>query len=298
MRFPLALRATGTEIRTFLQDVFRAPDPYSPFGPLEKVLDQTIARPLPDDLRPPEREYLILFTARSGSSHLTDLLTSSGVGDPREWLNPQFLADQAEFFGAGSFEDYFASMRGRYSPNGVFGHEMTLAFYKDFSREVRLEDHFDFKAPTIFLYRENIVEQAISLMFASYRNIYHDTGGLEAGVLSRVPYDVRVISRLVRLIAGQERGSLAFVDRQGMPVRYLSYEALVADEPARVVRAICDHVGAEPELATLTSSHRKLGNQMNLDYAERFARDQRRFLETVSLKRRALLQRAAEAPLI
>ena len=267
-------------------------------GPLQRRLDRMRSEPLAPEGTKPEREYLILFTARSGSSHLTQLLASAGVGDPREWLNPRFLAGQAEFLGARSFEDYFAAMRARFSPNGVFGHEMTMGFHQDFSREVRLEDHFDFGAPTIFLYREDIVQQAVSLTFASHRNVFHNTGGLGPGDLGPVPYSVRKIRHSLLLLAGQERQSLAFLDRHAAPVRYLSYEALVRNDPRRVVRAISDHVGAKPDLAALSSDHRKLGDQTNLEHAERFARDQGRLLASVFRRRRRLLQRAMQSPLI
>src|SRR5262249_1025712 len=122
-------------------------------GPLAKILASTPARADRPPLQKPEREFFVLFTARTGSSHLAELLTAAGVGDVREWLNPAFIEAQAKYFGAASFADYFAGMRS-ICPKGVFGQKMTIWFHEAFSREARLEDHFDFSAPCVLLFRE------------------------------------------------------------------------------------------------------------------------------------------------
>ena len=267
-------------------------------GPLQRVLDGVPVKPRPDDLVPPQREFVILFTPRSGSSHLAQALASAGLADPREWLHPDFLAERAELFGTNSFEDYLGAVRALCSRDGVFGHKMAMTFYDRFSSEARLEDHFDFGAPAIVLYRQDIVQQAVSLALAEQRDFWHDTGGGAPPRPWPAAYDPGAISRSLDWIADQERLTDEFVARKGMPVRYLSYEVLASSPLAVVVEAISDHVGAPADGDAASSDYRKLGGAANVEYAARFVRENPARVRSISARRARFLRRAAEAPLL
>lgn len=246
--------------------------------------------------RQPDREFLILFVARTGSSHLAELLTSTGVGDVREWLNPAFREGQAKYFRTTNLPDYFAAIRSA-CPNGVFGQKMTIWFYEEFSREVRLEDHFNFAVPSVFLFRENIVEQAVSLCLAAGRNVFHNTGTLPAQ-LPDVAYNAADIRQCIESFANEELRLRAFVEQHGTIARYLSYEQMIAADPRRVVAAVGKLIGYEPDLSKVKSAHRKLGDDANGAYAQRFVEEHRDYVEAVGRRRRWLIDGAKAAPLI
>lgn len=249
----------------------------------------------------PQKDFIILFLARTGSSHLTDLLTSAGIGDPREWLNPGFIGGdngQASAFGARTFDEYFTRMRSRFSPGGVFGHEMTIDFYDDWSAETRLEDWFPFSVPAVFLFRDNIVEQAVSVYFAVVRKLYHRTSDTGFDNLATVPYDEMEIRNCIETFVRQEERLLAFAGDKGMQPRFITYEALTQTDGRDVVSAIGQWVGVTPTLEAVTSPHRKLGNACNLDYASTFIAANRAYCRELRTRRRPLFDAMARAPLL
>lgn len=224
-------------------------------------------------LATPSKEYTIFFTARSGSTYLTDLLESVRLGDPREWLNPGFVKDQAHYFGSGNFRDYFLRMRSDFSPGGIFGHEMTLWFYQYFSKEVRLEDYFNLAGPSVFLFRENIVEQAVSLFLAVGRGVFHRTSETGDLALPEVPYDAAEIERYVKMFADEENAWGAMFERQGWTPRYLSYERMTTQSPAAVAEAFGRLLDSPVDVSVIRLGQQKVGNSVNRDYAERFERE-------------------------
>lgn len=270
-------------------------------GPLATLLAATARHVVDEPVRAPDKDFIVLFLARTGSSHLTDLLTSGGVGAPREWLNPGFIGGddgQASAFGARTFKEYFSRMRSRFSPGGVFGHEMTIDFYDDWSREVRLEDWFPFTVPAVFLFRDNIVEQAISVYFAVVRKLYHRTAETGFDKLPPVPYDEAEIRNCINTFVSQELRLLAFAADKGMQPRFITYEALTQADPKAVVTAVADLVGVTPKLGAVTSPHRKLGDDRNLDYASRFIAANRAFCRELRIRRKPVFDALAAAPLL
>jgi len=201
---------------------------------------------------------------------MAELLTSARVGDVREWLNPAFLEGQARYFGASTLAEYFSRIRSA-CPDGVFGQKMTIWFYEAFAREVRLEDHFDFSAPCVVLFRENIVEQAVSLCFAANRNVFH---GKDAAVaLADVAYNAADIRQCIEGFVGEEERLRSFVEQHRSRVRYLSYEQLACAPTELVLEAIGRLVGVQPALDSASSAHRKLGDDANRAQAQRFVEE-------------------------
>ncbi len=266
-------------------------------GPLLRLLEANTKRIDQRPTRAPERELVILFTARTGSSHLAELLTSAGVGDVREWLHPAFLQGQAEYFGAYTFEQYFQRMRS-VCPGGVFGHKMTIWFYEAFSREVRLEDYFSFTGPSVVLFRERLVEQAVSLYLANQRKLFHDTGGPEAKNLATVAYDAMEIMQGAETLCLEEERLKNFIERQGMSPRYVSYEEFTAADPARVIESVASLVGVKAKIDAAKSRHSKLRDRDNVAHAERFVTENSAYCASLHTRRRWLFDAARISPLL
>jgi hypothetical protein len=77
-------------------------------------------------LTPAERCYLIVFTARSGSTWLTSLLSGTNqLGFPEEYLNPQFIYNVCSAMNSRTQANLLGMLiRRRKTANGVFGMEV------------------------------------------------------------------------------------------------------------------------------------------------------------------------------
>ncbi len=265
-------------------------------GPLRQILEFNATRIRQTSVERPAREFILWFTARSGSSHLAELLTSAQVGDVREWLNPAFMERQADFFGATTFGDYFQRIRS-HCPKGTFGQKLTIAFYEAFAGEVRLEDHFDFAAPSILLYREDLVEQALSLSLANRRKVFHQTSE-SAQALPSAAYDPSDLMRCAEALHAEEQRLHSCVQRHRASPRYVSYEQFVAADPRRVVAAAAQLVGVAPELARMQSRHRKLDDPEHRAQLQRFVAEHPEFCDSLWNRRSRLLDAARASPLL
>jgi len=271
--------------------------PEAAIGPLQKILDANPNRIPQRALRTPAKEFFILFTARTGSSHLAELLTSARVGDVREWLNPAFVEGQARYFGASTLAEYFSRIRSA-CPDGVFGQKMTIWFYEAFSRETQLEEHFDFAAPCVFLFRESLVDQAVSLRLAQQRNVFHRREDVELGPLSPVDYDATAIMQIAEALLQEESRLRAFMQAHGTQPRYLSYERLISADPAAIVDAVARMIDVKPARQSIRSRHRKLGDVVNIEHVRRFTQEQPQFCENLQQRRQWLIAAAQRSPLV
>jgi LPS sulfotransferase NodH len=266
-------------------------------GPLQQILDANPNRIADRPTRKPDKEFLILFTARTASSHLAELLTSARVGDVREWLNPEFVRGQADGLRAGNLAEYLLRIRS-HCPEGVFGQKMTIAFYEAFSREVRLEDFFNFGAPTVLLFRDNIIEQAVSLYLANQRKHFHKLADVETLDLGPISYDASEISRYAEALCREEERLKSFIDDKASQPRFLDYEALVDADPTTFVRAVADMVSIAPALDRMKSRHLKLGNADNEAMAERFIEENLIFCDGLHARRHWLFEGLEQHPLL
>jgi LPS sulfotransferase NodH len=151
--------------------------------------------------------YLILFTARSGSSWLTQALTRK-LGTPEEYINPAFVRQVAEVVGANDRRSFIRGVQGRTHTSGVFGIEATSEHIARFGEE----QFFSLLTPNIVvfhLHRWNLVQQAISLFRATETGHYHSPQGVTP---DNPPYDGDKIRHWLNYIATQGP------QRQGFPM--------------------------------------------------------------------------------
>jgi LPS sulfotransferase NodH len=75
------------------------------------------------------KNYIILFTPRSGSSWLTELITDRTIlGRPSEWFNPDLMQSAMNGFYRKSenIYEYCSALQDRHkSAEGIFGAELT-----------------------------------------------------------------------------------------------------------------------------------------------------------------------------
>jgi LPS sulfotransferase NodH len=245
----------------------------------------------------PAVRYVIFFTPRSGSSRLTDLIErAGGCGIPGEYFNPNLIMQAATSLGAQGLEDYIDLLMRRRNTNGVFGCEVTsIHMYRTFYGD---KNFFKLYQPTssVFLIRENIVEQAVSLSRMAQTGIAHSKSSLTP-TKDKIEFHYRpdqIRSSLNRLLSMEKQLERTFRIRNIEPLR-LSYETLASVSPDKFIPVIAHHVAATCEqLNGLESEHRKVGDEQSLEYAHRFRSESGSLLETVNSQRAATLSALAQ----
>ena len=119
--------------------------------------------------------YVICMTARSGSTMLCSLLKKTNLlGLPDEYINPRGVMQlYLKRFPSENIFDYFDKLRrNQISPNGVFGMKTNLP---DFRVLINNSLVGKLLKPVKFIYldRNDIILQAISVYLASKTGIWH-----------------------------------------------------------------------------------------------------------------------------
>lgn len=269
----------------------------SPFEDMDKAFDLVEAETRLPDRPEPVHEYIIWFTARSGSSWLTDVMEQGGLGVPREWLNPRNFEPHVKAFGSRSWDHFFTMMRRRWSRNGIFGQEITAGFYKVFSDYVDLSQYFNLRAPSMMLFREDIVLQAISLFFATESGTFHSVS--EDGKKQLPDYDSGKIEHWIRHLHGQENVLRALFDELGNGPKYASYETLLPQGPSVAIKAVADMIGIAPPVSVEAQPrHSKIGRKLNDEYRDRFIAENTDFMNRVNSRRDWLFKGLEANPLL
>lgn len=242
------------------------------------------------EYKAPAKRYAMLFTPRSGSSLLTDLVTALGVlGRPTEWFNPDLVLRTRNGLpgGALTLRDYIrALLTLRSSPNGVFGVQMVWSHLESLIECGGL-DLLLAADDAFFLHiRKNLVAQAISLFLAAESGYFHSH---QAGNARFLPaYDVQAIATAIDELLKQETGLCGFVSGRQMQQRIhlTCYEDLAADQ-ARFVEAMGAVLGVPCELpAQPAATRQKIGTNINLEYEARFREERRDWLAARMERRR------------
>ncbi|MCX7143121.1 MAG: Stf0 family sulfotransferase [Proteobacteria bacterium] len=190
------------------------------------------------------KPYIICFTPRSGSSYLADLLTSSeSLGAPGEYLNADLMDltlqhMRAAGYAGRSLIDYLSwLMQNLSSANGVFGFKVS---YFDWQPLIAcgLDKVLFGGFKPMFLYRRNILKQAVSLYVATETNLFHTNVPIAEETRRRaatLPYDPEKIRNWIQHIWIQEGAWRDYL--RGRDFLELDYD-VVSDDAGSVVSAI------------------------------------------------------------
>jgi trehalose 2-sulfotransferase len=245
--------------------------------------------------------YAILFTPRSGSSRLTEILKQTRVlSQPGEPFNPGMIPGMARAFNASDLEQYIAIMRRRRNTGGIMGFEITYSQLRGVFGSIEAFRRATTPDKWFWLVREDIVLQAISISRVRQSQIWHDNG-LDAAARTRAEeqfiYDGRVIATQILKLRWMEKGTEAMFARFGVsPVR-LSYERLIGVDPAMIAAIFAQQTGAvlPPDLQ-FDLTHQKLGTDKNLAFAERFRARNPRFVARIDRARKPMLEALDDIP--
>ena len=223
------------------------------------------------------RCYCIVFTPRSGSTWLGDLLSNSGyLGRPQEWFNPDPARKTALESEADDLNAYYLYLKQAQRTGDVFGLEITwpqMDIVLQSVNPVRFED----MRVWAFLRRRDFVAQAVSLFKAESTGRFHSVQGGEEGPAP--DYAPLEIARNVRRLMAQEFACEHFFKSRKIEAIELWYEDLLGLEPEQVLGlfssalALPEDVLKATEASAPLSRYRKMGGADNELMAARFRRD-------------------------
>jgi LPS sulfotransferase NodH len=227
----------------------------------------------------PISNYAVCASPRTGSSLLCELLSGTGVaGAPVEYFQEGFHRRGWYLqLNCTDFDDYRSKLlRQRITPNGVFGfkthwsqfsHLMTLltgmsgASPQAFTHwRQSLDDTLGCRR-FIYVTRQDIVQQAVSLVVARHTGVWYDHGQ-SIGKLNDTPFDVEAIDRAVDYIRESRTMWRTFFDQSGVDALLVRYEELVSDREGTLSRVL-DYLGLELPAPIDTSAVVRLRRQAN-----------------------------------
>jgi trehalose 2-sulfotransferase len=218
--------------------------------------------------------YLIFFTARSGSSWLASRLRSTGLmGDPDEWLNPDFWELNRTRFKARSASEYILSLRSeRCTSNGVFGCQLSGGQLKIWGSSV-----LDYLRPisrSFCLFRRDIVAQAVSLYSAVTTQRFHIQRDEEMQP-TIPPFSGDAISGWLRHLLHEEIWLAGLFSKRELLPQCLWYEDLV-NRMDDVISSMCQQVLGDSSpnvIPAAEDEYRKIAGPDHAELTERFRSD-------------------------
>lgn len=236
---------------------------------------------------PPEKTYVVVFSARSGSTWLTSILSKTeALGYPEEYINPDFIRDVAQFLNTADPSSFLEILkRRRKTKNEIFGIECRAvdilcigegSFFKSFDKE------------TIFfnLWRKNIVAQAISLYRAVTTGRFHSNDGKQEQTLAS--YDVKAIRTWLEHIAEEENSNISMLEKQHKPFTNLCYEVIIKDRGG-TIQLFADKLGVKTDSFEIGNPEnediQKIGDGWNVEAEQRFRSEHPDFLARIERNR-------------
>ena len=208
---------------------------------------------------PAETRYVIFFTPRSGSSRLTDLLTSSKrLGRPEELFNPAFIPGIATTYSARNIKELVALLLRGHTSGRVFGSEVTFNhIFFGFLTGGRFLSAVK-PTSTIWLIREDIVAQAVSVSRMIQTNVAHSVQG--DGADRQVAEDLfhyhpKQIRSAIARIRWMETNTEKVIGRHRLAPLRLSYEQCVGQSEGDLVQQIAQHVGVDMPPSETRAGH-------------------------------------------
>jgi len=245
-----------------------------------------------------DAHYVILFTARSGSSWLTDIVSKTGrLGTPREVFNPGLLLQRAQKLNVSSMDQHVEMLTRRRAHNGVSGFEITYhQLNAVFSNEQQFMDYFGNDA-FIWLIRQNIVAQAISLAKLVSTGVGHTTRASQDEIATSdqvFGYDPEEIKKWLLHHRRAEIDTENMIARFNLNPLRLSYERMMRVPVYQLLNVMADHIGTEPiprKSIVKNSDHDRLATSKSSEFEERFRSDNSAFLDQIDADRKPMLEK-------
>lgn len=250
-------------------------------------------------LPPPAHTYAIFFTPRSGSTRLMELIGGAGLSNPpREYFNEIAMPHFARKLGARSLPEYVDLLTRKHQVAGHFGFELTykhvryaFATVPRFERMLR-PDH------ALWLIREDIVAQAVSVSRLQQTRVSHSTRSTaEAQAEAEAAFDYQPIqiAKAVRSICLLEERTEAMFRRLALDPLRLSYEQVNAMGPDASVAVLAKGLALDAPVQSLPRTQDKLAGEKARAFAAQFRAAHSDLIARVAARRAPTLERLSRA---
>ncbi|WP_420861705.1 Stf0 family sulfotransferase [Algirhabdus cladophorae] len=243
-----------------------------------------------------QKRYVILFTARSGSSWLTDVISQTKkLGLPGEAFNPGFIPKMVQGLNVQTLDQHIEILLRRRARGGVHGFEIT---YHQLNAVFDSEDHFmqhfgDNKF--IWLIRKNPVAQAVSLAKMVTTGVGHTAAFSDEEVDqadTSFQYDSSVIKKWLMHNRTAEIATEAMIERYDLKPLRICYESMTKVPQYQLLSVLARHIGTKQiprDLIPTESEHSKLGTSRNMEMEEQFRAENAEFVAQIEEDRRPML---------
>lgn len=246
----------------------------------------------------PERQYVVFFTPRSGSTWLADILDRTAkLGNPREWFNPNFASAHSKDLNAKDLPSYVNMLLRKRSRGGTFGLEVTyFQAVRTMGCISKLFDFFPPHVPIFFLVREDIVAQAVSLSKAFQTGLFHSPGISPSQMRDadcNFTYDPDNIARWIYHLRALEIRTETLFQALSAAPQYLTYEGIISQPPSSLIDGFVRKLGVDaPNCDGELPKYQKIGSSRNVDFAERFRAENQLLLHRIREARLPLMERS------
>lgn len=243
----------------------------------------------------PRNSYLICSTPRTGSTLLCALLKSTGVaGQPESYFRKQDQLRWAKAWGLGSsatgklvFSDFVdASIAAGSSDNGVFAarimwatmaelvNDLSKTFEYSTSSDSALLSRVFGNTRFVYIQRDDVVAQAVSLLRAEQTDLWHITGQSDSEPQQIQPhYDFTQIRQNVLELQQHNVAWCHWFRQQEIKPFFVHYEQLAAS-PTAVTHRVLDFLGIErPTESWGNVSNKRMSDEINLEWVQRYRID-------------------------
>ena len=189
------------------------------------------------------------MTARSGSTALCNCMEKTGLlGRPQEYFNTrgcfENLLRESHAFEMSGFINFLRSKFA--SANGIFGFKTNFNDFYPFIKSGVYRQIFT-NTKFIFLTREDIVRQAVSLYIASEKDFWHKTQnefviGNSHNEKKEVPFDAQNITSNISSLLYEESNWKIFFQVTNIKPFCVTYEDMALDFPGTVIN-IANYIG-------------------------------------------------------
>ncbi len=227
------------------------------------------------ELPSPDIEYLVCITPRSGSSWLTEMLSKTKIlGNPEEWFNPGNLPGiiKNRYPCLDPIEYFDCIKKTQCTDNKVFGMELSFFQYRIVNMALDLvQKEASLKLlnlknlKTIYLYRLDLVAQAVSLYRAVETGMFHSVqqNASEKGSVNFDYSEQRIWNWLIHILQ-QEFGWQQNFQKQAVSPLCLAYEEMWSNPDLTKLRIINHVLGNQDQIndgiINFQYNHSKIAN--------------------------------------
>jgi LPS sulfotransferase NodH len=219
--------------------------------------------------------YFIAMTARSGSTMLCSLIEKLGYcGIPDEYLNPRgpFQENHSKYGGA-SFKEYLENIYNHVNSNcNMLG--IKTAFLDFYPAANYFSEEFNEFSKFIYLTRNNLYAQAVSLWSAEKSKLWHSFDGTRS-TISSSQYNYDEISMCLKQLINERVKWEAYFSLYGIIPHRMTYEDLCSNQDS-ALNSLVEFLGLQiprEKLLNITPSTTALATYIQNDIACKFQKE-------------------------